>query len=240
MLRRGARVIKLCASGGVASEVDSPVHQQFSMDELRAIVEEAGRAERIVAAHCHGKPGIMAALEAGCRTIEHGTFLDEEAADLFAEKGAILVPTRLIIDRLGKHAKAMGAASYVLEKIAGVVDRHREAMRLAVRKGLRIAAGTDIITTGVTGHADWGMNALELTYLEEAGMKPLRAIEAATANGPLTLGSQAPKSGQLKASYDADMIAIAGDPLRDLSVLTHPENVRKVWKSGTLAKDLPV
>jgi imidazolonepropionase-like amidohydrolase len=109
-----------------------------------------------------------------------------------------------------------------------------------VRKGLRIAAGTDIITTGVTGHADWGMNALELTYLEEAGMKPLRAIEAATANGPLTLGAQAPKSGQLKAGYDADMIAIAGDPLRDLSVLTHPENIRKVWKSGTLAKDLPL
>jgi imidazolonepropionase-like amidohydrolase len=238
MLRLNARVIKICASGGVASEVDHPMHQEFSMEELRAIVEEAARAERIVAAHCHGKPGIMAALEAGCKTIEHGTYLDEEAADLLLQKKAILVPTRFIIDRLAKSAAAMGSPEYILRKIVPVVGRHEEALRLAVRKGVRIAVGTDIITTGVTGYADWGQNAFELTNLQEAGMKPLQAIEAATATGPLTLGPQAPMSGQLREGYDADILVIAKNPAQDLAVLTNPENVRMVWKSGKLLKNL--
>ncbi len=238
MLRLNARVIKICASGGVASEVDHPIHQEFSPEELRAIVEEAARAERIVAAHCHGKPGIVAALEAGCKTIEHGTYLDEESADLLKEKGGILVPTRFIIDRLAKSAKAMGSPDYILRKIVPVVGRHAEALRLAVRKGVRIAAGTDIITSGVTGYADWGQNAFELVYLQEAGMQPLQAIEAATATAPLTLGPQAPRSGQLREGYDADLLAVAKDPAHDLAVLTDPANVRKVWKSGKLVKDL--
>jgi len=238
MLRLNARVIKICASGGVASEVDHPIHQEFADEELRAIVEEAARAERIVAAHCHGKPGILAALRAGCRTIEHGTYLDEEAADLLREKDAILVPTRFIIDRLAKSAAAMGSPEYILRKIVPVVGRHAEALRLAVRKGVRIAAGTDIITSGVTGYADWGQNAFEPTNLQEAGMTPLQAIEAATATGPLTLGPQAPKSGQLKEGYDADILAVAKNPAQDLSVLTNPDHVRRVWKSGNLVKDL--
>ena len=86
-LRRNAKVIKVCASGGVLSEVDDPVHQQFTVAELRAIVEVAGLADRVVAAHCHGKPGIMAALRAGVRTIEHGTYLDDECCDAMRETG---------------------------------------------------------------------------------------------------------------------------------------------------------
>ncbi|HJY59751.1 MAG TPA: amidohydrolase family protein, partial [Streptosporangiaceae bacterium] len=97
-LRRNAKVIKVCASGGVLSEVDDPIHQQFTLAELRAIVEVAGLAERVVAAHCHGKPGIMAALRAGVRTIEHGTYLDDECCDAMRETGAILVPTRTIVE----------------------------------------------------------------------------------------------------------------------------------------------
>ncbi len=238
MLRMNARVIKICASGGVASEVDHPVHQEFSPEELRAIVEEAARAERIVAAHCHGKPGIMAALGAGCTTIEHGTYLDEEAADRFLERRAILVPTRFIIERLAKSAAAMGSPDYILRKIVPVVGRHADALRLAIRKGVRIAVGTDIITTGVTGYADWGQNGFELTNLQDAGMKPLQAIEAATATAPLTLGPQAPKSGQLREGYDADILGLSKNPVQDLSVLTNPENVRRIWRSGTLVKDL--
>jgi len=92
-LRRGAAVIKVCASGGVLSEVDHPVHQQFTDAELQTIVEVAGLADRVVAAHCHGKPGIMAALRAGVATIEHGSYLDEEACDAMRETGTILVPT---------------------------------------------------------------------------------------------------------------------------------------------------
>ena len=87
-LRKNARVIKVCASGGVLSEIDDPIHQQFTLAELRVIVEVAGLAERVVAAHCHGKPGIMAAIEAGVRTIEHGTYLDDEACDAMRETGS--------------------------------------------------------------------------------------------------------------------------------------------------------
>lgn len=99
-LRRNARLLKVCASGGVLSEVDHPIHQQFTLAELRAIVEVAGMADRVVAAHCHGKPGIIAALEAGVRTIEHGTYLDEECVDAMRSTGAILVPTRTIVTEI--------------------------------------------------------------------------------------------------------------------------------------------
>ncbi|HEX9340541.1 MAG TPA: amidohydrolase family protein [Thermoplasmata archaeon] len=237
-LRLGARVIKLCASGGVMSEVDHPEHQQFSDDELRAIVGEAARAERAVAAHCHGKPGIMAALKAGCATIEHGSFLDDEAADLLREKNAILVPTRYIIERLLKEGPKFGVPDYAYRKVVAFGDQHKRSLQLAVRKGVRIALGTDIWSTGEDTIAPWGQNAREFLHLIEAGMKPLQAIEAATANGPLTLGPQAPKSGQLRSGYDADILAVRKDPLADLSILTSPEAIVRVWKSGRLVKSV--
>ena len=237
-LRLGARVIKLCASGGVMSEVDHPEHQQFSDDELRAIVGEAARAERAVAAHCHGKPGIMAAVKAGCATIEHGSFLDDEAADLLREKNAILVPTRYIIERLLKEGPKFGVPDYAYRKVVAFGDQHKRSLQLAVRKGVRIALGTDIWSTGEDTIAPWGQNAREFLHLIEAGMKPRQAIEAATANGPLTLGPQAPKSGQLRSGYDADILAVRKDPLADLSILTSPEAIVRVWKSGRLVKSV--
>src|SRR3989449_10705265 len=159
-LRAGARVIKVLASGGVASEVDHPVHAQFSAEELAAIVTDAARADRVVAAHCHGKPGIIAALRAGCRTIEHGTFLDDEAADLALERDAILVPTRFIIDRLVRVGKESGIADYAYRKAVAINEQHRTALRLAVRKCVRIATGSDIYTS-TGGLAGWGLNGHE-------------------------------------------------------------------------------
>src|SRR2546428_8670095 len=150
-LRAGARVIKVLASGGVASELDHPVHAQFTAEELAAIVAEAGRADRVVAAHCHGKPGIVAALRAGCRTIEHGTFLDEETADLALERDAILVPTRFIIDRLVRYGKESGIADYAYRKAVAINEQNRTGLRPAGRKRGRIAAGSDIFkSTGGT------------------------------------------------------------------------------------------
>ena len=235
-LRLGARFIKVLASGGVMSELDHPIHQQFSDEELRAIVGEAARADRIVAAHCHGKPGILAALRAGCRTIEHGTYLDEEAAEVMLKQDAILVPTRFILERLVKVGKEAGMPEYAYRKAVTVLDHHTKALRLAIRKGVRIAVGTDIFWSGEGSAVAWGMNGAELVHLVEAGMKPLQAIEAATANGPITLGPQAPKSGELKAGYDADILALSRNPLTDISLLANPENITKVWKSGTLVK----
>lgn len=225
-LRGGASVIKVCASGGVMSEIDHPMHQQFSDEELAAIVAEAGRAERAVAAHCHGKAGIMAALRAGVTTIEHGSFLDEEAAEAMKEAGAILVPTRFIISALLGMEKALPAYAY--RKGVFVADHHEQAMKIAVATGVKIATGTDVFLSGT----EYGMTGAEARHLVEAGMTPLEAIEAATANGPLTLGPQAPMSGLLKEGYPADVVAMDGNPLEDVSILGDKSRITHVWKAG--------
>jgi len=125
---------------------------------------------------------------------------------------------------------------YAYRKAVTVLDHHTKALRLAIRKGVRIAVGTDIFWSGEGSAVAWGMNGAELVHLVEAGMKPLQAIEAATANGPLTLGPQAPKSGRLKAGYDADILALARNPLTEIGILANPDNIAKIWKSGALVK----
>jgi imidazolonepropionase-like amidohydrolase len=227
MLRLGAKVIKVHASGGVLSELDDPHLPQFSKEELEAIVDEASRMERLVGAHCHGKRGIMAALEAGVRTIEHGTFLDDEAAEAMVETGSILVPTRFIVDLLIREGEARGMPAYAKKKIEMAAAAHADAVALAVEKGVRIATGTDMWASGV-----WGRNGEELPLLVQCGMTPLQAIEAATANGPATLGPQAPNTGRLKEGMDADVICVSGDPTADISVLADPDNVTHVFKGG--------
>jgi len=229
-LRRNARVIKVCASGGVLSEIDDPIHQQFTVGELRAIVEVAGLAERIVAAHCHGKPGIMAAVEAGVGTIEHGTYLDDEACDALRETGTILVPTRAIFE--GILANLAAVPEYAAAKLAAVAGRHAEAVSRAIERGVTIAMGTDISVTGPDRPNCWGTNGAELGHLARLGMTPLQAIEAATATAPLTLGPQAPRSGRLEPGYDADIITVAGNPLADIAVLGRPERITGVWRNG--------
>ena len=212
------------------SEIDHPIHQQFSDEELKAIVDEAGRAERVVAAHCHGKPGIMAALHAGAKTIEHGTWLDEEAAHLMVRSGAILVPTRFVIDQLlGMEATV---PPYAYRKLAALADQHALAMRTAVAEGVKIAMGTDIFLSG----SAYGRNSIEVRNLVDAGLTPIQAVEAATANGPATLGPQAPMSGRLVEGYDADVIAMDGNPLEDLTMWGEPGRVTHVWKSGVAVK----
>ncbi len=229
-LRKNARVIKVCASGGVLSEIDDPIHQQFTLAELRVIVEVAGLAERVVAAHCHGKPGIMAAIKAGARTIEHGTYLDDEACDAMRETGAILVPTRAIIeDILGNLAEV---PDYAAAKLTALAERHAEAVSRAIERGVTIAMGTDIGVTGPDRPNSWGTNGAELAHLVRLGMTPLQAIEAATATAPLTLGPQAPRSGRLEPGYDADVITVAADPIADIAVLGRPEHITGVWVNG--------
>ena len=227
LLRAGARVIKIHASGGVMSQIDDPHLPQFSKKELEAIVDEATRMEVLVAAHCHGKRGIMAALEAGVKTIEHGTYLDEEAADAMIETGAILVPTRFILGLLMKEGAKRGLPDYAKKKLEATAAVHSDAVSLAIDKGVKIAMGTDIWASGI-----WGRNAEELGLMTECGMTPLQAIEAATANGPATLGPQAPNSGQLLEGMDADVICVDGDPSSDVSILTNPDKITHVFKGG--------
>jgi len=233
-LRAGAKVIKVCASGGVLSELDSPMHQQFTGSELRTIVEVARLADRVVAAHCHGKPGIMAAIEAGVRTIEHGSCLDEEACDAMLETGTILVPTRSIIEDILRNIGDV--PPYAAAKLTELAQTHASAVQLAIERRVTIAMGTDIGLTGMDLPNSWGRNGSELAHMVSLGMTPLQSIAAATAIAPRTLGPQAPRAGQLAAGFDADILTLDADPLADISVLAEPRHITGVWTHGRLVK----
>jgi imidazolonepropionase-like amidohydrolase len=229
-LRRDAKVIKICTSGGVMSEVDHWSHQQFSDAEITAIVEEAARADRIVAAHAEGKAGIMAALRCGVRTIEHGDQFDDEVIELMLEKEIILVPTIWIGRQI--HAMSEGMPEHVQRKMSELIDMGTESVSRAIAAGVPIAMGTDMFIHGPL----YGTNSLEIAHMIELGMEPLAAIESATANGPATLGPQAPRSGQLAEGYDADIIAIDFNPLEEPTRWGDPDRVTHVWKSGASVK----
>jgi imidazolonepropionase-like amidohydrolase len=231
MLRLGAKVIKVHASGGVLSQLDDPHLPQFTVEELEAIVDEAERMERLVAAHCHGKRGMMNAIEAGVKTIEHGTYMDDEVAEAMKEADTILVPTRWILEFLMAEGESRGMPEYAKQKLLDTAAYHADGIALAVSKGVRIAMGTDIFGAGL-----WGRNAEELPLLVACGMTPLQAIEAATANGPLTVGLQARNTGQLAEGMDADVLCVAGDPTTDVTVLADPANITTVFKRGVRVK----
>lgn len=223
VIRAGARVVKVCSTGGVLSINDQPEDSQFSPAELEAIVGEAARSGRVVASHAIGKPGILNALRAGVRSIEHGMYLDEEVADLMLEKDAIFVPTRHIVEGLAAGAEDL--PPLLRRKLDRMVQLSRDSFKYAVSRGVRVALGTDTLSSDRKHPLAHGRNAKELHWMKVAGMTPLHAIEAATATGPETLGRQAPKAGQLKEGFDADFIAISSNPLDDVDVLTEPENI---------------
>jgi imidazolonepropionase-like amidohydrolase len=231
-LRKGARVIKVCASGGVLSQYDDPQHQQFTHEELAAIVDEASMADRVVAAHCHGKAGIMAAVRAGVTTIEHGTYLDRESAKAMADSGAILVATRFVGAELLSQPPERGLADFARLKLTETFRRGREAIAAALAAGVQIAVGTDILTSD----DQWGRNGAELSLLVECGMSPEQAIVAATSVGPLTVGPQANGTGVLAPGEPADLIALVADPRERIEILAEASNVTHVWRGGALVK----
>jgi len=231
-LRKGAKVIKVCASGGVLSQYDDPQHQQFTHEELVAIVDEAATAERVVAAHCHGKAGIMAAGRAGVRTIEHGTYLDAEAATAMSDSGAILVATRFVGAELLSQPPERGLPDFARQKLTETFARGREAVGAALDAGVTIAVGTDILTSD----DQWGRNGRELSLLVECGMSPDQAIIAATSVGPMTVGPQARGTGEVREGEPADIIALSADPRQQIDILGEAHNVTHVWKGGTLVK----
>jgi imidazolonepropionase-like amidohydrolase len=227
-IRRGAKCIKILASGGVMSTDDNPMYAQFCKEELDAMVEEATRMGRAVAAHVHGKPGIIAAVNAGVTTLEHVSFADQECVDLIKEKGTIYVATRTIVQLL-LDSNGEGLPKKIWEKAKLVGSNHLNAYKLAIEAGgVTFALGTDTPP---------GFNqAMELEFAVEAGLSNLEAIKAATANGPLTVKGQAPKTGQLKVGYEADFLGVCENPVQDVKVLQKKENIVWVWKGGRLFK----
>ena len=239
-IRRGARVIKIFATGGVLSIRDDPQLAQFNEAELEAIVGEATRHGRIVAAHAHGKAGIMAALRAGVGSIEHGTYMDDECIELMKKRGVVYVPTRTVVVEGLKHPELMSPESYAKLKVVAKV--HREAYRLAVKAGLKIVLGTDcsISTPGLGVSLGMGGREFELA-VQDGGMGELEAIEAGTANGKACLGKwdwvEGMKTGVIREGYEADLVGLKQSPLGgNMGVMGRAEMVGWVWKGGSLFK----
>jgi imidazolonepropionase-like amidohydrolase len=216
-IKHGARLIKVCASGGVMSHTGPAGAQQYSDEELAAIADEAHRAGLKVAAHAHGDDGIRAAILAGIDCIEHGSLMSDETLDLMIERGTFLVPTTYLADGMD----VSHAAPELQAKAAEVFPRAKETVRKAAARGARIACGTD---APAIPH---GRNAKEILALVDRGMSPLAALRAATVVAAELI--DADDRGRIAPGLLADLIAVGGDPLEDIGVV---EDVRFVMKGG--------
>ena len=222
-VKHGADVIKICATGGVLSEGDSAGAQQYMEDELAAVVAAAHMAERRVAAHAHGTEGIKAAVRAGVNSIEHGSVLDDEAIALLKQHGTYLVPTLMAGEAVEAMANSGGLRGERADKARAIAPKMRESIKEAVTAGVKIALGTD---AGVMAH---GTNGHEFTLMVQwGGMTPMQAIVAGTSAAADLLGwSQ--HVGTVAPGRYADLVAVRGDPLADITVL---ERVDWVMKGG--------
>jgi imidazolonepropionase-like amidohydrolase len=225
-IKFGADVIKFMATGGVLSEGDDPRLEQYSPEEMRAIVETAHGLGRKVAAHAHGALGIRNAVLAGVDSIEHGTYIDEECIRLMKERGTYLVPTLYLLEWFPEHASQLGMTPGVLEKARVVMGLAGKNVGSAMRSGVKVAFGTD---AAVYPH---GLNAHEFAAMTRLGLTSLQAIQAATINAADLLG-WTDRVGTLEVGKFADLIAVDGDPLADVTVL---ERVAFVMKDGQVVK----
>ncbi len=219
IIKYGADVIKVCATGGVLSKGDDPRASQYTLEEMKAIVADAHRLGRKVAAHAHGAQGILWASEAGVDSIEHGSYIDDAAIQMMKSKGTYLVPTMYLADWMRENAKKIGLPDMYAEKMKTVTAASRQNLRKAFDAGVKIAFGTD---AAVYPH---GLNAHEFAVYVQMGMTPLQAIQTATVNAADLLGWT--KVGSLEAGNFADIIAVNGDPTKDVTLLQNPVLVMK-------------
>ena len=227
-VKYGADVIKTCATGGVLSEGDAVGATQYSFEELKALVDEATKLDRKVAAHAHGTEGIKLAVRAGVTSIEHGSFLDEEGARMMAQRGTFLVPTLMAGEAVERAAKNGVLTGLRAEKAIAAATAMRRAIKLAVAYKLNIALGTD---AGVIPH---GTNAHEFTLMVEwGGMTPMASIIAGTMGGARLLGWDK-NTGSLTVGKWADIAAVPGDPLKDIRQM---EKTIFVMKDGVIYRN---
>lgn len=226
---RGVDVIKIATTGGVNSVIGAGLGKQMFDDEAKALIETAHLYGKKVAVHAHGNDGINLALAAGADSIEHGTLLDEQGLKLFLSSGAYYVPTLSTIngykERIAANPDAYAPA--VRAKIDWRIGITGKALKIAHERGVKIAFGTD---AGVSKH---GRNADEFELMVQFGMSPAEAIKAATVHAAALLGVSA-LAGTLEAGKSADLIAVAGDPLRDVKLL---KSVQVVMMQGKIVKD---
>jgi imidazolonepropionase-like amidohydrolase len=226
ILGGGADFIKVIATGAVLTEGTSPGAPEFSEDEIHAAVDEAALYGTHVAAHAHGAEGIKRAVRAGVRSIEHGSLMDDEAIDLMASHGTYLVADIYCGDWIAEEGARGGWSADVMRKNEETTDAQREGFEKAVRAGVTIAYGTD---SGVYPHAWVGK---QFPYMVRHGMTPMEAIRSATVVAAELLGWR-DRVASIAPGMFADLVAVAGDPLDDISLL---EDVRFVMKGGAVVK----
>lgn len=231
MVRRhakyGADQIKIVATGGILSQGDAPTASQFSEAELREVVAEARRLGRPVMAHAHGGEGLTAAVEAGVASIEHGSLVSAEQAELMKRRGTHLVPTLIILEEIVRDAEKKGYPPYAIEKAKAIAAERRTRLKAAFQAGVTFSFGTDA-TSDIHGR-----NGEEFRYLVEIlGATPMQAILTATRNAAALLGISR-DAGSVEAGKWADLVAVEGNPLEDVRRL---ERVTFVMKGGVVAK----
>jgi len=223
-IKYGADLIKICATGGVLSKGDDPQASQYTLEEMQAIVADAHRLGRKVAAHAHGAQGILWATEAGVDSIEHGSYINDEAIAEMKKRGTYLVPTLYLEDWMLEYGQL---PAFYHRKMIDVSAVAKSNIKHAMQAGVKIAMGTD---AAVYPH---GLNAHELdVYVNQLGMAPLAALQTATVNAADLMGWTA-KTGTLEAGKWADIIAVEKNPLEDVRVL---QDVKFVMKAGTVYK----
>ncbi len=225
IIKYGADVIKVCATGGVLSKGDDPRASQYTLEEMKAIVADAHRLGRKVAAHAHGAQGIAWASEAGVDSVEHGSYIDDAGIAMMKKNGTYLVPTLYLADWMRENAVKIGLPAMYATKMKDVTAVSRQNIKKAFNAGVKIAFGTD---AAVYPH---GLNAHEFAVYVQIGMTPLQAIQTATVNAADLLGWS--KIGSIENGNFADIIAVNGDPLKDVTLLQDPV---MVMKGGTVYK----
>ncbi len=224
-IKYGADLIKICATGGVLSRGDDPQAAQYTLEEMKAIVADAHRLGRKVAAHAHGSQGILWATEAGVDSIEHGSYMNDEDIAAMKQHGTYFVPTAYLVDWMQQNGHL---PPFYAQKMKDVSLVEKANAKKAIAAGVKIALGTD---AAVYPH---GLNAHELdVYVNQFGMSPLAALQTGTLNAADLMG-WTDKTGSLEAGKWADIIAVSGDPLKDVRILQH---VTFVMKSGVVYKN---
>jgi imidazolonepropionase-like amidohydrolase len=228
IIKYGADLIKICATGGVLSHGDNPQASQYTLEEMKAIVADAHRLGRKVAAHAHGAEGIRWASEAGVDSIEHGSYIDDAAIATMKKNGTYLVPTLYLADWFLENAEKIGTPAELIAKGREVMPAARKNVARAFAAGVKVGFGTD---AAVYPH---GLNAHEFAVMVKLGLTPLQAIQAATVNDADLLG-WSDKIGTIEPGKWADIVAVDGDPLADVTTL---ERVKFVMKGGEVVKNL--
>jgi len=228
-LRSGADFIKICSSGGVMSPTDPVDTPQFTVEEIKTITYEAACVGKRVASHAHGPTGIKNAIEAGVKTIEHGSLIDEEAMKMLKEAGGFLVPTFVAGWNIVEHGLEGGIPKYAVDKAEEVAYEVRKNALKSHKMGVKVAVGTDA-GTPFNRHGD---NAQEIIHFVDAGFTPMEAIVAATKTGSECLGLEN-QIGTVEKGKLADLILVEGDPLKDIKVLGAKQNIKLVMKDGLI------